>query len=624
MQFKNYHEHHTSNTNTLDKVFENLQLPVNSFIHKGRCGIGGTFLALTYAGHTIITVPNRSIISSKQNEIYKYPYGFFPVQGGITVEDVKGHLIKTLKTPGAYIKLLVIPDSFDKVVEAANQVSKDIKSFKLQRDCFLLLDECHTFITEAFRGNILKPFKHFWDFTNKSVISATPYEFSDPRFAEMDYHNVTFHEDYLGKVDIVNCTSVGATLLQILNTPQYFPGKVFIFLNSVTDSIDLIKRSGTTDVAMFYADDEKNHEKLLGVEHYYEADTAPENYKKFNFFTCKYFEGWDLNEQDATMIFVTNVHSPHTKCSISIKGIQAVGRLRIDPKVNSTKPYKIYHLTNIRPITKMKTQTQYEQSYHPQAIMLIDNYNQCIKNELPVLPEIELSVKRYADIDPLTKIATINTVSFDQKVCESLTSEEYTSIEHIAEIWKKAGYEPSLYTHQERLQPTERKENRISQADKLKTLVAEFVRLEAEKESMPFNLGQDELNRLTTANPEAYKQFKALGTDGLTKLNYNARAIKSAMIERSNYSAEMKVKQLLPLHFQVGKRYTKDYIKTELQRLYNKVGLLSKQGSLKVATAEQLGDDGRYELHPCKISRDGSLVHGFEILRAQFELKVAA
>ena len=50
--------------------------------------------------------------------------------------------------------------------------------------------------------------------------------------------------------------------------------------------------------------------------------------KKINFYTCKYFEGWDMYDEQATLILVTNIHRMHTKVGIADKGAQFFGRLR--------------------------------------------------------------------------------------------------------------------------------------------------------------------------------------------------------------------------------------------------------------------------------------------------------
>lgn len=623
MKFKNYYEYTLSITDRLEKAFSDLKLPSNAFIHKGRCGIGGTWIALFYAGHTVITVPNKSIIASKLKEIDKYPYGIFPVQGGVTVEAIKAYLLTTLTTPGSYIKIMVIPDSFDKVMKAAALVSKEIESFNIKRDCFLLIDECHTAITEYYRGEfILKPFNFFWEFDNKSVISATPYVFSDPRFAAMDYHKINFIEPYIDKVDIIKAYSVTAALQKLLNSPDKFPGNIFIFLNSVTDSIDAIKRAGITQASMFYADKEENHEKLEGFRYFYQDEPLPDIYTKFNFFTCKYFEGWDLRDKNATLVFVTDIYSPHTRVRIPIKGIQAAGRLRIEPEDETTKPYKIIHITNTNNIKEMKTQSQLEADYLIQAEILINHYNECKGQNKAMIPEIATSAKRYADIN--NDIATINTNKVDQLINDSLTNEEYASIETIGELWKNGLYEPRYYLYEGKVEPSKRESKRISKADKLKADLEEFERLEHEKEIIAFNLAYDELDKLKESKPFAYQVYKELTKDEIAKLNYKEAAIKMALIEKSNLTAEQKLLRLLDNEFHLNDNITKPEIKQTLQRFYNAVGLKDKHGNIRVATAEQLADAGRFEIEESKTKVGNKSKPSFKIVRKQFGMKATA
>lgn len=615
MKFKKYYEYTTSINSRLDKVFTDLKLPFNAFVDKGRCGIGGTWLALMMAYHTIITVPNNSIITSKMNEAHKYPNGMFAVEGGVTVQKIKEYLLKVLNTPGGYIKIMSTPDSFGNIIEAAKDIQKEITGFDIYRDCFLLIDEVHTTITEAYRERILVPFEYFWKFKNKSVISATPYIFSDPRFNEFSYHKVKFHEPYITQVEIVNSVSVEATLQKLLSAPSLFPGNVHIFLNSVTDSIEAIKRAELTEANMFYADKKENHEKLEGFTYLYQDEPMPEVYKKFNFYTCKYFEGWDLNDDNATIIFLTDIHSPHTRTRIPIKGIQAVGRLR-------TIPHKIYHITNHRSANTMKIQEQLESSFKTQADMLIKIYNQCVDEGEEMLPDIKKQTLKFSDITEGK--AVFNHNKFDQIVNIALTNEEYANIAIIGDLWKAGLYEPVFTSYAERLEPTKRHAQRLSKADKLKELIGEFERLEKEKETIAFNLGYDELNNLIKENAWAYSIFKDLGKDRLTELGFKEKAIKAEMITTSNATAEMKLKKLLCEQFYINQRYTKDGIKQKLQRLYNLVGLKDKNGNIKTATAEQLGDNGRFEIRACKINVNDKLVPGFIIGAMKFRLTIAA
>lgn len=155
----------------LDKAFT--VLPSNANIDKGRCGIGGTTLEIKAKRHSIFIVCTLGGIIGKANDNPE----IFPIYGKIKSKDIVPELMKDT----GYRKLFVTPDSFWKIIDAA-KAKDSIGLDKLHRDYFILYDESHTAITEAWRPNVLEPFKWIWAFKNKSFITATPCEINDPNF----------------------------------------------------------------------------------------------------------------------------------------------------------------------------------------------------------------------------------------------------------------------------------------------------------------------------------------------------------------------------------------------------------------------------------------------------------
>jgi hypothetical protein len=96
------------------------------------------------------------------------------------------------------------------------------------------------------------------------------------------------------------------------------------------------------------------------------------------------------------------------------------------------------------------------------------------------------------------------------------------------------------------------------------------------------------------------------------------------LIEKSNLTAEQKLLSLLDNEFHVNDNIAKPAIKQTLQRLYNIVGLKDKHGNIRIATAEQLAETGRFEIDGSKTKVGNKSKPSFKILRKQFELKVAA
>jgi len=304
--FKTTTTYKVSPTVRLDKIFTN-GLPFNAFIDKGRCAIGATHGEIEDKSRcAIMVVPNISILL---NKTLVHPEMDI-VYGDKSYEDVVTML--SVRKPGH--KIMTTPEGMRKIM---NAVEKNQRLDEVYNDWFLLLDEAHTFITESYREDILVPFEYFFNFKKKSIISATPYVFTDERFYKLDYHKITFEDD-LATVCLINAISVAGTLDFMLKHPELFPANVHIFYNSVTEIRDAILRAGLKDFTIFCADDKEsnNMRKLGDLAKHFVAEPSTASYSKYNFYTCKYFEGWDLYDTDTTVILVTDVYKPYTKVGI--------------------------------------------------------------------------------------------------------------------------------------------------------------------------------------------------------------------------------------------------------------------------------------------------------------------
>ena len=100
----------------LDKVFPN-GIPVNAFLDKGRCSIGGTYREITDKSRcSIIPVPNVSILHDKKSEHPEIDI----VYGDVSYEDVKA-MFATRK-PGH--KILTTPEGVPKIMRAAFETGR--------------------------------------------------------------------------------------------------------------------------------------------------------------------------------------------------------------------------------------------------------------------------------------------------------------------------------------------------------------------------------------------------------------------------------------------------------------------------------------------------------------------
>jgi hypothetical protein len=608
--YKTTTTHHVSAKLRIDKIYPD-GLPVNAFLDKGRCAIGATTGEIKNPNRcTIIVVPNISILIGKKADHPEIDI----VYGNINPVEVEN----MLKVPKPGHKIMTTPEGMKKIMDAAFKVRR---LDELHREWFLLLDEAHTFISESYRKDILRPFDYFWDFDMKTLLSATPYHFSDKRFEELNLHQIRFNQK-LGKISLVNCRSVAATLNALLANKHRFPGNIHIFYNSVTEIVKAIERIGLKECHIYCADDkEKSNMKKLGdLARFFVSQPETGKYAKVNFYTCKYFEGWDLHDENATMVFVTDVNKSHTKVGVSSKGKQAIGRLR-------DKPFDVIHLTNHNNLHYMKPLSDFRTEYLKDAQMLIKHNNEyvadCKLNNLSVTKDERLI--KFADINKDTHIATLNLMKLDQQINEAANNEVYNHIDYIKADWESGYFDVDL-EYSDLVIETKTVTKRKSAKKQLEEdyLSLKEHQLTKQKGGIVINLFSP-VEEIKKSNPTAYKAFELLDEATMVKLKYNVKAVEKELILKHNGLAEFKLLKLMEQAFKVGNSYTNELVKAKLQEFYDLLDIRSDDGKLRVAAATQIREFGRFEANDCKTPDiNGTSAHGKYIVRAQFNLRMVA
>ncbi|MFC0515158.1 DEAD/DEAH box helicase family protein [Mucilaginibacter angelicae] len=602
----------------LDKIMPH-GLPINSFIDKGRCAIGGTYSEINNKTRcTIIVVPNISIELSKQRSHPEMDI----VYGEVTRKEVEeifllkkvGHKIMT--TPEGMLKIMTVAEGLGIVKQ-------------LYDNWFLLLDEAHTFISEAYRKDILAPFIYFWSFKAKSIISATPFEFSDPIFKTLHHHKITF-TDTLGKVTLVKATSIVATLNYLLSNLDKYPGNIHIYFNSVKDSVAAIKRAGLRQEQcnIFCANDKEgeNMKKLGDLIGYFLSEPVDGCYKKVNFYTCKYFEGWDLYDSNATMVFVSDINKPQTCLGPKTKGKQAFGRLRLDVE-NKEEPHRLIHITNARSLRYMNSIDKFITDFYAQGYQAVSHWNEkvaLLKSQKRAIPTTTEIIK-FADIDNITKNATLIPLKLDQQINFEANKEVYNHIDFIKKDWEDGYFDVEVLYADHKIE-TNTIMKRKSKATQLKEDYQALKAYNSERlTTTTFNFGLTVEQEIQSSNPTAYLAFKLLDESTLESLKYNVKKVETAIILKENSMAELKLARLLNQQFKPGSKYTNDTIKSKLQTIYNQLNIRNTDGTIKVAKATELAKHNWYEMKPCSIKEDdGGYENGQLIIRAHFNLLMAA
>jgi|GEM_PF-1234425 len=432
------HTNYTYNLSTTDRLSKAFDvLPSNSIINKGRCGIGGTYIEIMAKRNSIIIVPTNAIIDDKcldsNNAVYP---NYFIVRG--KKKTFKSSELKAfIESDIPYKKIFSTPAGLLKIITCG--ASQD----DIYGKWFLLLDESHTAITDSFRTDVIKPFRHLFDFAESALISATPYRFSDPRLKTFDNHNIIF-DDKIGTVKIINTTNVLSTLYLKLSQLEHLPGRVHIFLNSIQQIASIIKMRDLTGVSIFCSDIKKNRDNLAHLACYIKDKPCETAYSKFNFYTSKYFEGWDLEDANSTTIIVSDYTQATLRSGVSNKCIQAAGRNRFASN-------EIIHITNNRNLPSRESFEAIEAQTLLRAKSTIRLYNEHVNESKGVKafsPDKEFAVllDKYSDNHNRAEgiPAILNHFKVDQIVNEDYCDQEFNNVTYIKEAWASMGYRTIL------------------------------------------------------------------------------------------------------------------------------------------------------------------------------------
>jgi len=315
--------------------FKSLGIPANVIFFKILPGCGATSREITFPRHSIIVEPNVPVIIGKCVD-----KNLLGVYEGTTIEDIRAYLANDVQ----YKKLLVTPESFYKIKEAVEG-----STFDLYNDFFLLFDECEKVIQDvSFRGKIILPLDDFFLFTNKAFVSATPIIPTDPRFEENGFVVIELvpDYDYSQEISLRITNNVFTSLWKVIidNVRDQY----FIFFNTTDNIADFIKRQKIKEEAMIFC--AKDSSKKLRLNGYTNVSTEIKKFKKYNFFTSRFYSALDINYEmfncSPMIIMVTDVIlALHSKIDPFTEAIQIPGRFR-SPE-NETLKREIVHISNV-------------------------------------------------------------------------------------------------------------------------------------------------------------------------------------------------------------------------------------------------------------------------------------
>lgn len=578
----------------LTELLENGRIRTNTILCKTLTGLGATHSEIKAPRHSIIIEPNRPVIIGKCNDPEHKHDNLFGVYQGIYTEDVIDYIESS---NGKYLKILTTPESFHKVEEALRATDIEIRF-----NCFLLFDECHKIIKDSdFRDTISLPMDLFFECENKALVSATPIEFTDPRFESFEIVQIVPEFDYSKDLFLHITNNVLQTVKETLESLE---GDTFIFCNSTDMIYNLMKQLGLFDESAVFCSTNSvkklKNDKDVKFKRAYE-DWDVKNMKRYNWLTSRFYNAVDIKLEDKpNVIILSNCYfSEHTMIDPFTDAIQATGRFR-----NGVASIK--HIVNVNPNLRVQTKEEIRayvrglEEVHKMLIQYRDTTPDAERREI---------LQEYIDNSPFDKFLINGEKSFykiDCYVDDEVVKGYYSHKDRLYSAYDLCStfnvyMEERIYKlgDYERLQ---RDNPKHSKKEARMQIVEQLEMLGACETQMELQYRQE----LVESDPFFVEAYETVGKAVIEKLNYREKKIREAMILKRYHdkSTGTEAIQLIKNSFNENTWYADDYIKKKLKWIFKMLDIKYP----KAVTSHTIGDFFEYEEKPTKKKR-GKLLY---------------
>jgi hypothetical protein len=516
------HKQYTiSNGQYLSDIWETI--PSNIIFNKTLPGIGATTLEITSKRNSIIIEPNVPVIQGKMGKYNtKSKMLIRGVYEGVTEDQIIDYLESSVK----YKKIIVTPESFERVKDSINSVGYD-----LYGDFFLLFDECERAIQDVgYRGKVILPMQDFFKFKSKAFISATLILPSDPRFARHKFNYVSLTPDFDHKKDL-NLIVTDYTLLSLKRFIDDNPReKYFIFIKSTEHIARIIKAFNIIkESAIFCAKDSKQKLRANGFSH---VSTTLTEFEKYNFFTSRFNSAVDIEYSgEPTVIVVSDIITvEHSMLDPLSEVVQISGRFR--------KPLKdLVHITNLNPLLKSKTEDDVKREINDshkvyKVVRRFYEGSTSLSGKETLRQMLEwVDYAKYIDWK-----GERNHYMVDNTIYEEKTKSFYKREEHLIAAYRSSN-QFNLSISKEQNAFTEVNQLRALRSPRLKSVYEIIIPVlkdlyEPGKHTM-YEIFFTEMH-LQMEYPKVLADFKRLGYDEVAKLNFDPKLIKKSITKLNN------------------------------------------------------------------------------------------
>ena len=494
------------------------EIPTNTILYKKLTGLGATYGELKADRDSIILEPNVPVIKGKCKDPKHAKDNLMGVYENVTVDSIVKYLQACKEK---HIKLLSTPESFSKIKAAFEEIDRDIYS-----TCYLLFDECHKIVKDVdYRENITLPFDDFFMFENKGLVSATPLDFTDPRFFKQKFQimEVQPNFEYAQPLNLYHTNNVLQELKKRIGNIEK---PIFLFINStetiysIMNKLDILEQS-----TVFCAyNSVKNLKDKKFSQAYSDWDAAKMN--KYNFLTSRFFNALDIELDFQPEVFIVTDVTMATQSILDpfTDTIQIIGRFRNGIASAS-------HITNTdyKFQVRSKAQLQFRINVFEETYKILKAYYDNATSD-----ELRDAVKAILNNHPLTPLlntdGTKNWFKIDNYLAENLVQGYYNCFDKLIEHYKqcksfKLNYESTAY----KLSDTERlkRENKsLSIKAKRREIVEQLEMLKGDETSIAME-HKRELIRTDAFIVQAYDE---LGKAKIEELKYSQPQIREAII----------------------------------------------------------------------------------------------
>lgn len=569
----------------------------NTINNKLLPNLGATTMELEAERCSCIMESNLPVIKGKKKK------GILGVYEGVTIDDVIDYLSTEIK----FKKILVTPESFFKVKEAAAFLNIDI-----YEDYFFLFDECDRLIQDAgFRKKITLPMDDFFRFKNKALISATALDYSDPRFSKNSFTKVEICPDfdYSKPIDIITTNNVYLSLKNVFETVS--ADSFCVFFNSTNMIGAYVKKLKYQELSQVYCSRESSYQlRLSGLPH---VTDHLKGFMKYNFFTSRFYSAVDIYmDSKPVVIMVTDLNAAqHSMIHPRTEAVQIVGRFRkgVD---------KIIHITSLDSNLGPKSSEEVkgyllgcEDAYstikalHQAATN--DGARETLSDCLKMVP--------YANL--LNEDGSRNHFMEDNIYLEEEIKSCYLNEQAIIESYQIPHFIPK---HIKEFYPlsddkSQKLSSGISMIKVVNAVIESLQTISSDTVLYTFDNKQAVFNELAKSFPDVVEGYQILGPEALRKNGYSKKQIKKAIKDKieQNQKSNYGLITSLQSYLQDGV----DYPTSELKRL---TALAINKNNLKLHAHITLLQD-YFEMSGRKtlgFDQNGKEIKGYKIKKCKF------